>query len=130
MIRRPPRSTLTDTLFPYTTLFRSGRREPDTAVPADAGRQLLRPLRHQPALHAAAAAAADRIAASDAPWRRCTPAGGGRRNRVPACLCRPTVIMLAGIQRGKQGARAAVPDFVLELEGGPEERKSGGAGKE
>src|SRR3546814_3373346 len=28
MIRRPPRSTRTDTLFPYTTLFRS-RRGPD-----------------------------------------------------------------------------------------------------
>src|SRR3546814_7414803 len=28
MIRRPPRSTLTDTLFPYTTLFRSPRRQP------------------------------------------------------------------------------------------------------
>src|SRR3546814_4866837 len=28
MIRRPPRSTLTDTLFPYTTLFRSSLREP------------------------------------------------------------------------------------------------------
>src|SRR3546814_7570390 len=27
MIRRPPRSTRTDTLFPYTTLFRSGRRQ-------------------------------------------------------------------------------------------------------
>src|SRR3546814_20275456 len=27
MIRRPPRSTLTDTLFPYTTLFRSRRWE-------------------------------------------------------------------------------------------------------
>src|SRR3546814_4413341 len=26
VIRRPPRSTRTDTLFPYTTLFRSGRR--------------------------------------------------------------------------------------------------------
>src|SRR3546814_12429481 len=26
MIRRPPRSTRTDTLFPYTTLFRSGER--------------------------------------------------------------------------------------------------------
>src|SRR3546814_1830238 len=26
MIRRPPRSTRTDTLFPYTTLFRSGMR--------------------------------------------------------------------------------------------------------
>src|SRR3546814_19890124 len=29
MIRRPPRSTRTDTLFPYTTLFRS---EPHEAV--------------------------------------------------------------------------------------------------
>src|SRR3546814_4053689 len=27
MIRRPPRSTRTDTLFPYTTLFRSNGRE-------------------------------------------------------------------------------------------------------
>src|SRR3546814_2638556 len=27
MIRRPPRSTRTDTLFPYTTLFRSGLGE-------------------------------------------------------------------------------------------------------
>src|SRR3546814_9907356 len=29
MLRRPPRSTRTDTLFPYTTLFRSGH---DTAL--------------------------------------------------------------------------------------------------
>src|SRR3546814_14386457 len=29
MIRRPPRSTRTDTLFPYTTLFRSGRCAPE-----------------------------------------------------------------------------------------------------
>src|SRR3546814_11531007 len=28
MIRRPPRSTRTDTLFPYTTLFRSVERDP------------------------------------------------------------------------------------------------------
>src|SRR3546814_16788407 len=28
MIRRPPRSTRTDTLFPYTTLFRSGAQLP------------------------------------------------------------------------------------------------------
>src|SRR3546814_11104571 len=34
MIRRPPRSTRTDTLFPYTTLFRSGGDDvvADTAV--------------------------------------------------------------------------------------------------
>src|SRR3546814_15130402 len=29
MIRRPPRSTRTDTLFPYTTLFRSGDSRAD-----------------------------------------------------------------------------------------------------
>src|SRR3546814_417026 len=29
MIRRPPRSTRTDTLFPYTTLFRSGQKSGD-----------------------------------------------------------------------------------------------------
>src|SRR3546814_6433977 len=42
MIRRPPRSTRTDTLFPYTTLFRSrvgkiGRQPP--MRPAHFGRQ-------------------------------------------------------------------------------------------
>src|SRR3546814_11263833 len=31
MIRRPPRSTRTDTLFPYTTLFRSKVANPDKA---------------------------------------------------------------------------------------------------
>src|SRR3546814_2357025 len=44
MIRRPPRSTRTDTLFPYTTLFRSapvlgdhrrGREQLQDQVPAD-----------------------------------------------------------------------------------------------
>src|SRR3546814_15868794 len=34
MIRRPPRSTRTDTLFPYTTLFRSGDR-PELRVGAE-----------------------------------------------------------------------------------------------
>src|SRR3546814_7909273 len=32
MIRRPPRSTRTDTLFPYTTLFRSASISPHTAT--------------------------------------------------------------------------------------------------
>src|SRR3546814_16777988 len=32
MIRRPPRSTRTDTLFPYTTLFRSMQRRHRDAV--------------------------------------------------------------------------------------------------
>src|SRR3546814_18328585 len=32
IIRRPPRSTRTDTLFPYTTLFRSDRLESDRTL--------------------------------------------------------------------------------------------------
>src|SRR3546814_8722576 len=35
MIRRPPRSTRTDTLFPYTTLFRSARLDAPEEVGAD-----------------------------------------------------------------------------------------------
>src|SRR3546814_18927045 len=37
MIRRPPRSTRTDTLFPYTTLFRSEYRLDVQAAAAGAG---------------------------------------------------------------------------------------------
>src|SRR3546814_5441138 len=47
MIRRPPRSTRTDTLFPYTTLFRSRRRDartvPHASARPDARRGLRRP---------------------------------------------------------------------------------------
>src|SRR3546814_15606792 len=51
MIRRPPRSTRTDTLVPYTTLFRSKRcGEPwlrrdmasDASLPLDGGREARR----------------------------------------------------------------------------------------
>src|SRR3546814_6645458 len=41
MLRRPPRSTRTDTLFPYTTLFRS-----HPAAPAAARRRLRHHHRH------------------------------------------------------------------------------------
>src|SRR3546814_3936896 len=50
MIRRPPRSTRTDTLFPYTTLFRSD---------AAAGRQAFG--QHAPALTGHRRAADDRV---------------------------------------------------------------------
>src|SRR3546814_6330005 len=43
MIRRPPRSTRTDTLFPYTTLFRSAAKgERSRGVPSRAHNCLLR----------------------------------------------------------------------------------------
>src|SRR3546814_13784679 len=45
MIRRPPRSTRTDTLFPYTTLFRSQRLRIgiEHVLPADARRDKFGP---------------------------------------------------------------------------------------
>src|SRR3546814_4770987 len=51
MIRRPPRSTRTDTLFPYTTLFRSRH---------GAGRCSAAPRLERNARHAAAQAASGR----------------------------------------------------------------------
>src|SRR3546814_11641132 len=52
MIRRPPRSTRTDTLFPYTTLFRS-----------------LAPAGHRALLDAYARADTGAVAAAYAAWR-------------------------------------------------------------
>src|SRR3546814_15518717 len=71
MIRRPPRSTRTDTLFPYTTLFRS-------AAGNDGCPQLFRLARRAPAgtmMHAAA------------------PATPSRLNEYYE-LCKPRVVML------------------------------------
>src|SRR3546814_1145726 len=48
MIRRPPRSTRTDTLFPYTTLFRSREAEqdwPTLPLPRGGGTEPERPQR-------------------------------------------------------------------------------------
>src|SRR3546814_18075114 len=44
MIRRPPRSTRTDTLFPYTTLFRSSSRTDDLESILKTARQKNPPL--------------------------------------------------------------------------------------
>src|SRR3546814_17350382 len=46
MIRRPPRSTRTDTLFPYTTLFRSKSPHPQAGtVPRSAWSQRINAMR-------------------------------------------------------------------------------------
>src|SRR3546814_1933298 len=54
MIRRPPRSTRTDTLFPYTTLFRSSELAPIEEARANAfiiDPALKPPAPKQPGLH-------------------------------------------------------------------------------
>src|SRR3546814_17636674 len=54
MIRRPPRSTRTDTLFPYTTLFRSFPTEPVAGDTADEHQQENRDIHSQVIKHHAA----------------------------------------------------------------------------
>src|SRR3546814_16785251 len=44
MVRRPPRSTRTDTLFPDTTLFRSAGWRPGDALPHVVGQALIYPV--------------------------------------------------------------------------------------
>src|SRR3546814_12801337 len=98
MIRRPPRSTRTDTLFPYTTLFRS------MASAADLLRYVV------PACAGAGAAAAGAVAG---------PVGGAlpvrRAAAVSACRCdrglahtRPRPSGLGGGDRPDRDC--AVPD--------------------
>src|SRR3546814_9482194 len=68
MIRRPPRSTRTDTLFPYTTLFRSGHGIGRSLR----GRQSHRGGHRSDTIALAGPAPAD--------WERCGP-GAGLRHR-------------------------------------------------
>src|SRR3546814_17198688 len=79
MIRRTPRSTRTDTLFPYTTLFRSARRQ--ASLPRRV--QLLR-------------LATDEVA-------------GGRRPPRLSALRRQPGVLLAGRPRLRVGTDAAGP---------------------
>src|SRR3546814_12487740 len=97
MIRRPPRSTRTDTLFPYTTLFRS-------RTPAISARPELetRPRRliAEPAATIALAAPPDRAFFAwlaipprhrlhPAIWRARTPYGSLERALPPSCFHPP-----------------------------------------
>src|SRR3546814_19446970 len=98
IIRRPPRSTRTDTLFPYTTLFRSGRgrqrrqqrRRRVAAIDRDAGHvvgaqgQFAAQQRDGQRVGCGGVAGADQVV-----WDR---RGGSRRRR-------------RGRGRGRRGAR-------------------------
>src|SRR3546814_11635621 len=82
MIRRPPRSTRTDTLFPYTTLFRSGEYPAFVKLGRDGGDHRaalcagadLRPYRRQ--VHGRRAVGGDR-------GRQSYRAGGSEPERSP-----------------------------------------------
>src|SRR3546814_6883183 len=98
MIRRPPKSTLTDTLFPYTTLFRSserGRRDLERAPCAHRWRcrRVTRPLLSAHARRLGAAAADRSRTAREGggiAGSRHLPAraGAGKRRDPPGRLAR------------------------------------------
>src|SRR3546814_15546386 len=106
MIRRPPRSTRTDTLFPYTTLFRARlRRDIGDGVDQVAVLRVLRRIldrlvdraRHEvapdPRRHAAARRAAGQgavVVIAD-PHRRHQPARIADADRIHADLRRATL---------------------------------------
>src|SRR3546814_872074 len=90
MIRRPPRSTRTDTLFPYTTLFRSAvalqRCAEDTepgAAQAAAGSPTGDPSRSIAGDHAADSAGDPYLQATD---QRQAGSSGGRSRHRPGAL--------------------------------------------
>src|SRR2546430_9268934 len=72
MIRRPPRSTL----FPYTTLFRSGRGAHDSRAPADGADHRSDDQDRRQDLPAGSEAGAPAVAAGRAP----PPMGAARKN--------------------------------------------------
>src|SRR3546814_8987895 len=92
MIRRPPRSTRTDTLFPYTTLFRStgarqGWQKAEVPLEEGAGRRLEHQAGSQGAEDALGEAPAERRRAGVN--RACLRGGAGAQDRLLAAGRRP-----------------------------------------
>src|SRR3546814_11256220 len=81
MIRRPPRSTRTDTLFPYTTLFRSWLGCPRATGRSEIARRTAGPRRGARRSGRAAGPARRRPDGHSGPRLHAFPAGGGRTGR-------------------------------------------------
>src|SRR3546814_13651873 len=122
MIRRPPRSTRTDTLFPYTTLFRSAERAPQflhKGLPPCPGRRADHPSRG--ARSGAAGAAGCRRRAAARRLRTLGLPDGGR----PAMAEEADAMKLMVTDNGVEAARPVRGlehglAVVLDLSGAPE----------
>src|SRR3546814_9138520 len=85
MIRRPPRSTRTDTLFPYTTLFRS--------QPQDAGGgEGLGMRRHAEAVARRQRFAGGKVGDAEGPLQN-HPAASGDGDHAARLLARPHLVL-------------------------------------
>src|SRR3546814_17027683 len=91
MIRRPPRSTRTDTLFPYTTLFRSMRDEVDViprrgvGIGVEPAERQVRTGKERDGEGARRSSGKRAGAAGD----RCRPVGGDEAVEIPAAGLEP-----------------------------------------
>src|SRR3546814_21069877 len=96
MIRRPPRSTRTDTLFPYTTLFRS-----PAATSAEPGREVAARRGQLSALSRGAGAARVRLRRSDGGAGRPQSRHGAARSPEPPGVvgCRAGAALSPGARR-------------------------------
>src|SRR3546814_12334088 len=105
MIRRPPRSTRTDTLFPYTTLFRSGRIVP---VHAGGGERLRRRAAggDAPRARRAGAAAVPVAVARAFPAFAVAEAGADRRDQLGGAV--HPVLMGRAARAGRQDRKSVV----------------------
>src|SRR3546814_18358723 len=115
MLRRPPRSTCTDTLFPYTTLFRSPR---DQTAAASAGGDLdpdfadldplprtdLAGLAHlHRAIHAHRAAGHQRLAGA---------AAVASPRKLDPLVAFDVIAVALAVVRGRESGRAGVCPYV------------------
>src|SRR3546814_6705442 len=116
MIRRPPRSTRTDTLFPYTTLFRSTTGTAVAPRPSPGAKGPRRSRAH-PSVHLA-----ENDPIEPAPQTREKP-----RRRAAGCQTPPEP---APQTRGKPRRRAAgcqtPPEPAPQTRGKPRRRAEGG----
>src|SRR3546814_3679513 len=109
MLRRPPRSTRTDTLFPYTTLFRSGyecawhvavgRAHGQLSIPAGQGRGVPRGLLGR--------AQGDGLARRQSPAVILNESRSIRRVRAPSCQAGP-----GPTSRGRERRAVSAPDRI------------------
>src|SRR3546814_13478809 len=97
MIRRPPRSTRTDTLFPYTTLFRSY-----TVIMEPRGRARARRREDEPALERHARRLESTLAFEDSPPGAVRIGG---RNRIPEAI---GFVAIALVDEDRLGAAVVV----------------------
>src|SRR3546814_17989697 len=112
MIRRPPRSTRTDTLFPYTTLFRSEGVVARVEVLAPLQQQRRYP-RRVIAVEAPGQAEKGVAGAGPLDHLQAQPAAGAAHGRLPCGVDAPSKTGQGGGEIGRASWRARLCPYVL-----------------